>query len=158
MVKHCVKYLLILCAFLLSACVNDPEPDDNRDSRIKRGDTVPAFTITLDNGTTFTSPGDFANAESTLLVFFNTSCPDCQEELDKIQQQLNEADAPRIICISRAEDATSVKKYWDEHSLTLTYAAVPDRSIYNLFAVQGIPRTYLVSKSGIVIATTSVSD
>ena len=43
---------------------------------------------------------------------------------------------------------------WASLSLTMPYAAVPDRSVYNLFARSGVPRSYTVSPTGIITALT----
>lgn len=145
-----------IIAALCTACVGDGEPEiSDRDSRLKTGDTAPAFTVTLSDNTTFSSPADFTESDSTLIVFFNTTCPDCREELENLQQRQQATHAPRIICISRAQGREEILKYWEEHSLTLVYAAVPDRSVYSLFALRGIPRSYLFSPSGRLIRQTA---
>lgn len=143
----------VFAALLFVSCVSDDTPDDPADgSLVKVGDAVPAFTVTLDDGTTFTSPDDLLG-HTTVLVFFNTTCPDCQRELPLLQARHDAGE--RIVCISRAESAANIAAYWTAHALTLPYAAVPDRSIYNLFAQSGIPRTYTVSPQARILSLTA---
>ena len=143
----------VFAALLFVSCVSDDTPDDPADgSLVKVGDAVPAFTVTLDDGTTFTSPDDLPG-HTTVLVFFNTTCPDCQRKLPLLQARHDAGE--RIVCISRAESAANIAAYWTAHAPTLPYAAVPDRSIYNLFAQSGIPRTYTVSPQARILSLTA---
>lgn len=79
---------------------------------------------------------------STEVVFFSTTCPDCREALARLPSR---PDHSNVLCISRAEPAVEVAAYWEAHGLTLNYAVVPDRSVYNLFARSGSPRLYIIS-------------
>ena len=94
----------------------------------------------------------------SVLVFFHTGCPDCQQELPVIQQlyDLYRAnDSVAIYCISREEAAEEIEAYWQAHGLTLPYSAQESRSVYNLFSGQGIPRVYVSDKSLQVYSTYS---
>lgn len=145
--------LLFLGVLTLSSCVNeDPESIDA--SRLKTGDMVPAFTVTLSDGAVFTSPTDLMGHDTRLLLF-TTTCPDCQRALSKLQAEGNTAN---LICISRAESAADVAAYWEQEGLSLRYAAVDDRSVYNLFAKAGVPRLYAVGPDGRVTSQLGPSD
>lgn len=142
-----IRTLIILTiTVLLAGCVKDDEP---MESLIKVGDRLPDFTITLNDGSRLTT-SDLRGRES-VIVLFNTSCPDCREELPRIQQLHDEQPELAIICISRAEDAPSVASYWEEHGLTLPYSAQSTADVYHLFATAGIPRVYYADADLIVI-------
>lgn len=145
--------VFLAACLMLWGCVGDePEADAEAESRVKVGDPVPAFTVTLNDGTVFTSPDDLTGRE-TVLAFFTTTCPDCQAALPLWQKEYEAG--RRIVCISRAESAADVAAYWEANALTMPYAAVADRSVYNLFAKSLIPRTYTVSATGVVTAITA---
>lgn len=147
-----VGFLVAMLSLLFAACVGEDEPENGEEgTRVRVGDTVPAFTVSLDDGSAFTSPNSLLGHE-TVLVFFTTTCPDCLAALPRWQQAYD--GGQRIVCISRAEKAEDVAACWASLSLTMPYAAVPDRSVYNLFARSGVPRSYTVSPTGIITALT----
>lgn len=150
--------LPVVAFFALMAatgCVND---DDGDKWSIRVGESAPTFEVVLDNGASV-STADLAGRK-TMLVFFNTDCEDCRRELPEIQRvadqlaadgsgalagQTPQGDAvPRVICISRAEGAASVERYWALNGLTLPYSAQNDAAVYRLFAESLIPRVYII--------------
>ena len=150
--------IYVLTAILMSSCINDsPDNPDNslKDSRLRPGDTLPAFTITDNSGVILTSPDDFTG-KAALIVFFSTTCPDCQRLMPQVQHYYDRVSTTgrdmRIICISRSEDNAAVAVYWATNSLTIPYSAIPDRSIYNLFATSGIPRLYFTDSRARIAA------
>ena len=148
-----VGFLVAMLSLLFAACVGEDEPENGEEgTRVRVGDTVPAFTVSLDDGSVFTAPDDLLGHE-TVLVFFTTTCPDCLAALPRWQKEYEAG--RRIVCISRAESAADVAAYWEANALTMPYAAVADRSVYNLFAKSLIPRTYTVSATGVVTAITA---
>ena len=80
------KYLFCLLAVLIfSGCIEDEvEPG----SGLQPGDELPEFVITSGEGLA-ARKSDLIGKVS-LLVFFNTGCPDCREELPVIQQIYDE--------------------------------------------------------------------
>ena len=130
---------------VLASCIHE---DDEWVERVAVGDRLPAFTVTLNDGTRYdsTEPGE------SVIVFFNTSCTDCQRELPLLdaRYKAGEFDGQRIVCISRAEEESSVATFWRANGLTLPYSAQPDRRIFDLFASAGIPRIYFVDEQGVV--------
>lgn len=134
---------LFLC---LSSCISE---NDGPGRSLKAGDPVPEFSVTLSTGETV-STADM-KGHTTVIVFFNTGCSDCQRELPKVQEAYDRALAEgtdvRFICIAREETDASISAYWEAEGLTLPYSPQPDRRIYNLFASQGIPRIYLITPS-----------
>ena len=89
---------------------------------------------------------------STVIIFFNTGCKDCQRELPELNAYyLRHRDEPgfRMVAIAREESEESISAYWLEHGLSIPYSPQTDRRIYNLFATSIIPRIYFCS-DGIV--------
>lgn len=141
-----------MACLALAGCVGNEPDSADADTRVRVGDTVPAFTVSLDDGSAFTSPNSLLGHE-TVLVFFTTTCPDCLAALPRWQQAHDAGQ--RVVCISRAETAADVAACWAALGLDMPYAAVADRSVYNLFARSGVPRSYTVSASGVVTALTA---
>ena len=137
-------YLLTISFLLLSSCISDDEPEVHS---LSPGDRCPEFAIMMNDGALLTS-SDLQGNES-IIVFFNTGCGDCRKELPVIQEVydniLSRNLTVRLICISRAENAESVSRYWQENGLSLPYSPQPDKEIYNLFASSVIPRIYILS-------------
>lgn len=145
---------LVMMAVATAGCISDDEPGQG-ESLVNVGDEVPSFTVSLSDGTQFVSPRDFARRPLTRLLFFNTTCGDCRRELERLK---DETDTDNIICISREVSADDIDAYWVAHGIKLVYAAVPDRSVYSLFATSGIPRIYTVDSRGKVVRVEAPED
>ena len=136
--------LWLFASLPLTSCVTEK---DEPEWSLQPGDRCPQFTVTLSDGTTITT-SDLAG-HTTLLIFFDTTCPDCQALLPQVQQLY--ADPPAtdhpllFLAISRAQAAPDVLDYWHAHSLTIPVAPQPDRTVYNLFATTIIPRIYIIA-------------
>ena len=142
---------MLLC-LLLGGCSSISD-DDGVEERIVVGDRVPVFTVSVvaDGETTTFSTAHLTG--ETVIVFFHTSCSDCQRELPELNayylQHRDEAGF-QMVAISRGERDDTVAPFWAEHGLQIPYSAQADRSIYDLFASSVIPRVYFVSAQGIV--------
>ena len=142
------KTVLILAVLVLavSACIRDKIPEG---AELGPGDRLPEFSVILDDGSVV-STGDLSGKVS-VIVFFHTGCPDCQAELPVIQRIHDEfSPEAAVLCISREEDAADIAEYWAGNGLTLPYSAQKDRTVYSLFASEGVPRVY-VSSGGLII-------
>lgn len=147
----------ILCGLLcLPSCIRDDSPSG--EEGIRRGDKLPDFSVLLSDDTRI-STSDLEGVVS-VLVFFHTSCPDCQQELPVVQRLYDcYRDNPqvKIYCISREESAGEVAAYWLANGLTMPYSPQPDREVYDLFSEQGIPRVYVSDKQLMVYSVYSDS-
>lgn len=145
-------YILLLCS-LFGGCSSIHEDSDEVVERVKVGDRVPSFSIdVVDNGVHSTFSTAHLAGE-TVIVFFNTWCPDCQRELPRLNQyylQHKDDKGFQMVAISRGEGKDVVARFWSEHELQIPYAAQEDNRIYELFASGIIPRVYFVSAQGIV--------
>ena len=135
--------MILITAGLLSASCTE---DDTR--ALMPGDKLPEFSVLMSDGRTMTTQ-DLSEGES-LVVFFNTSCKDCREELPVLQNLYERYGRRVTFClISREDSAATIEAYWKKNNLTLPYSAQESRKIYSLFAQETIPRCYL-SKFGII--------
>lgn len=142
-------YILIL---LVSSCsmMNHDEitPEDNI---VNVGDRLPAFTVLMNDGSLLSTAQ--LQGKPSLIVFFSTTCPDCQRELPILNQRFLTSGADTtFVAISREQGPESVSTYWTEHNLSIPYSAQSDRAVYSLFARKGIPRIYISDDKCIVNA------
>ena len=126
--------LAMVSGWLLAAC-NDGEDGIKPVDTVRVGDRVPAFQVTLHDGTTFDSRT--LEGKVTVITFFNTTCPLAQT---------------RFVAISRAQNDADVTHYWTAQQFTVPYSAQRDRAIYRLFAQAVIPRVYVINREGKVTA------
>lgn len=142
---------MLLC-LLLTGCSSINE-DNNVTERVHVGDRVPSFTVDVVNDGVHSTFSTAQLTGETVIVFFNTTCPDCQRDLPKLNQYYlkHKADEGfQMVAISRAEGEEDVAAYWKDKGLQIPYSAQDDRRIYELFASSIIPRIYFVSAQGVV--------
>ncbi|MDE7351401.1 MAG: redoxin domain-containing protein [Muribaculaceae bacterium] len=148
--KKALYTLFISLIVCLAGCVGEKEEPE---WYLQPGDALPQFEVMTIDGKKISS-ADSYTAE-LVIVFFNTTCSDCRRELPIMQKQyeanqkLPERERSIYICISRAEGAADVERYWTENHLSLPVSAQPDRRIYSMFASIGIPRIFH-AKDGLI--------
>ena len=142
--RNCfIGVVVLLC---VSCMGSDPEEGAN----LAVGDALPTFVVTMSDGTTVTT-SDLLGRPS-VIVFFSTSCPDCQKQLPELQRLWNATDRTEvpILLIARAQTQSDIERYWKSEGFTMAYSPQPDRSVYHLFATSRIPRIYISDRKGII--------
>lgn len=144
-----MRVFVCLClSLLLVACIDE---EQEAVSSVAPGDRLPSFAVIDERGEEVTE-ASFVGTVS-MLVLFNTTCPDCQRDLPVIQA-LYEAyggdGRVRFFCISREEPYDSVRDYWDANGLSLPFSAQDDRAVYELFTNEGIPFVVISDGQGII--------
>lgn len=134
----------IVC--IISGCVLEK----NEGADIKTGDVLPDFEVVMNDGSVVND--DYLNGSISAVMFFHTSCPDCQQTLPRMQTIYDEytPKGVKIVLISRDEGESDIMSYWSENDLNMPYSAQNDRKVYELFATSRIPRIYISDKNGIV--------
>lgn len=138
-----MRFSGILSAFmavvLMSSCIND----DQNVEEVKVGDRIPGFCVEMNDGSVINSRQ--LSTGVSFIMFFHTSCPDCQATLQQVQKIYDEflPKGVQFALISREEDRASVSLYWRANDITMPYSAQSTRTIYNLFASSRIPRVYI---------------
>lgn len=147
------KYIALMLLCLLMTGCSSIEDDNEVTERVNVGDRVPLFTVDVVNDGVHSTFSTAQLTGETVIVFFNTTCPDCQRDLPKLNQYYlkHKADEGfQMVAISRAEGEEDVAAYWKDKGLQIPYSAQNDRRIYELFASSIIPRIYFVSAQGVV--------
>lgn len=145
---------LVLALFMLVGCVVDEPGKDNGDTDLVGvGDHLPSFSVEVVNGADRYTFSSDALTGPTVIVFFNTSCSDCQRELPVLNDYyLQHRSEPgfQMVAIAREETEESIRAFWEAHELSIPYSPQSDRSVYNLFATITIPRVYFSSHTGLI--------
>ena len=145
--KQIILILTILCAFLCSSgCIKDKVEG----VELKVGDELPDFSVVMNDGTIVSD--ESLKGSVSCVMFFNTSCPDCQRTLPEVQQVYNEFASKGVLftLISREQTAALIEPYWTERGYDMPYSAQADRAVYSKFAQSRIPRVYICDKDGII--------
>ena len=140
----------MMLACTLQGCINDKEPDG---PSVPQGSPLPDFSVVMNDGSVVSTSS--LRGKVAVIVFFNTSCPDCQQELPVIQKLWDiYKDNPQveIVPISREESAASIKAYWSAHNLSMPFSAQENRDVYSLFAPSVSPRVYVANREGVITA------
>lgn len=137
-------------------CISD---DDPKGPALSVGDRLPKFAVTLSNGEEVSTTS--LHGKVGVIVFFNTGCSDCREELPVIQQLWEEYkdDGGVVIApIAREESRESIESYWRESNLSMPYSPQDTKDVYLLFAPSVIPRIYISNPEGMITFTSDDSD
>jgi len=148
--KQLFLFTFFLFAFTFSGKAQDTATLVNVD------DTMPAFTIISDNGQKISS--DNFKGKVILITLFATWCPPCQQELAEIENvlwpQYKDNDDFVLLVIGREHSDADLAKYNEKKGFTFPLYPDKSREIYNAFATQFIPRSYLIGKDGKVVFKT----
>lgn len=148
-IKNIIQLSLVFVS-ITSCSMGDDNGVTETDEIVRVGDRLPVFSVTMNDGRTVTT-SDLMGKPS-VVVFFSTTCPDCQHELPLLNQRyLMHGTDTTFVAISREEPAPSVATYWQANALAIPYSAQTDRTVYSLFARRGIPREYVSNASGTVV-------
>lgn len=143
--KRAIYIFFVLLSSLLS-CIRE----DSKGADLETGDRLPDFEIVMNDGSVVSD--ESLKGSVSVIVFFNTLCPDCQKELPIIQDIYDEyvLEGVSFALVSREEGADSIEPYWRENGLYMPYSAQNDRRVYERFARSRIPRIYINDKDGII--------
>lgn len=141
------RILRVLAAVIcMAGCIN--EKIEGAD--LKVGDVIPDFEVVMNDGSVVDD--DMLKESVSVVMFFHTSCPDCQQVLPEMQRIYDEYTpyGVNVVLISREESGASIGAYWEENGLDMPYSAQGSRYIYEKFARERIPRVYICEKGGII--------
>jgi peroxiredoxin len=140
------QLLIVFFCLLLSGCIKE----DPSGCRLIVGDGLPDFEVEMNDGSIISS--DSLKGSVSVIMFFHTSCYDCQQTLPVMQRVYDEYSSKGIIflLISRAQSQEDVESYFEQNALNMPFAGQENRTVYDKFAQSGIPRIYVNDINGII--------
>ncbi|MFV8346561.1 TlpA family protein disulfide reductase [Flavobacterium sp. ZB4P13] len=147
------KRIILVCLFMSLA--NIYGQDYQKSNVVSEGQQAPNFTIKLEKGKTINLSS--LKGKVVLLNFFATWCGPCMVEMPILQQEVwtkyKENKNFALMSFGRGHSAEEVNLFRDKKKFDFPIYADKDKSVYNLFATQYIPRNYLIDKNGIIVYT-----
>ena len=116
------------------------------------GDKCPSFEVQMLDGDVVSI--DSLRGKTVLINFWATWCPPCREELKRVQADLIDRFAGKdflFIPISRGEERDTVAAFREQNGYTFTMGLDPERTIYDQYASNYIPRNFLIDRDGKVV-------
>ena len=140
-----IQIYLLTAVLSLTSCIKEKQTGAD----LTVGDRIPDFTVEVSDGTTLT--GAMLREGVSLIMFFTTECPDCQETLPVVRTLYDEyADqGVKFALISREQSEDSISSYWLSQGFTMPYSAQSARAVYELFARSRVPRVY-ICRDGVI--------
>ena len=125
----------------------------NDEGLIPAGEKAPAFTAeTVGGGSVSVGEG---GAQATMLVFFATWCPHCQDEAPVMSELESQYDGLRMVMvgIDGEDDPGKVQQFVEEYDIESP--AVYEPALGSEYRVSGYPTTYVLNKDSEVIGAHS---
>ena len=137
---------IVAALVCLAGCIN--EKIEGAD--LKVGDVIPDFEVVMNDGSLVSD--EILKESVSVIMFFHTSCPDCQQVLPEMQKIYDKyaLQGVNIALISRDESESSISAFWEEKCFNMPYSAQNGREVYLKFARERIPRVYVCEKGGTI--------
>ncbi len=137
-------------ASVLCACITEDDSSEEMES-LRPGDELPEFSVALDDGSRVEKSD--LRGKVSIMVFFRTTCPDCQREfpvLQRLYDKYGAAENIRFVLISAGEEEASIEAYWAESDLSMPFSVQEDKSLSTVFRVNRIPQVYVSDVSATI--------
>ena len=154
-VKHIPLFCCMLCTAItlciLSGCIADERLSHEESTYVHVGESAPDFSTTLLDGSIRTLSS--LRGEVVMLIFFSSSCADCQAQFSEIMRLANDFPSTfNILAISRAENRQQTEAFRERYAWPFEMGLDPDEEIYSRYASMYVPRTFLIDTTGKVCA------
>ena len=92
--------------------------------------------------------------KKTMLFFWATWCPHCQEELETVKQQIGiiKAKGIQIVLVDVGENKEDAKSFLERQQIALDSFIDEDNTVAGRYSVVGIPTVFLIDEQGILRA------
>jgi peroxiredoxin len=120
--------------------------------KVMIGDNVPAFHLRTLDGELFDSRS--GHNKVRLINFFIIKCPYCKDSLRFLNEHLWEnVDNTQfeMISIGREHTLEELIDFNQKKAYRFPMAADPGRQVYDQFAIQKVPRNFIIDRKGTII-------
>lgn len=131
---------------------SDEEDEVEKTTLINVGDMAPDFTVSMLDGRQIKLSE--LRGKVVMVCFWATWCPPCRQEIAHLQEGVLDKFAGRdlvVLPISRGEKREVVEKFITDNGYKFAVGLDPDRAIYDLYASNFVPRTFIIGKDGRVV-------
>ena len=139
-----------MSVFLASNCLAQDAA-----SIVHVGDSMPSFSLTSSAGTIHSSD---LKGKVVLINFFATWCPPCIQELPHVKKRIADEYSGHkdfaLLVVGREHSLKEMEKF-KANKFDLPFYPDPQRAVYAKFALNTIPRNYIVDRSGKIIYASS---
>lgn len=118
---------------------------------VNAGDKAPGFTVTADNGQTYSV--DNFHGKLLLLNFWASWCSPCVEETPSLNQ-LARALAPQglvVLGVSVDKDENAYKNFLSHFRISFLTSRDPDEKVNLRYGTTVFPESYLIDRNGRVV-------
>ncbi len=124
--------------------------DTLQEKHVQAGDTAPRFSVTADNGRTY-SRSDFGG-KVLVLNFWATWCPPCLQEMPSLEAMHRQFKDQGVVVLAVSVDKNekAYKDFLSRNSVTFTTARDPKASISTDYGTFKYPETYIIDSTGTV--------
>ncbi|MCC8020316.1 MAG: TlpA family protein disulfide reductase [Rikenellaceae bacterium] len=140
-----------IITFVFAALLSLPLSAQN-ETILDTGDAVPDFNIEMLDGSTVRMSD--LRGKVVALNFWATWCPYCVRELDHITRdnvlERYEGEDFVFIAVDRGEAKQTVSEFADRKGYRFGIGLDESEDIFKIFAEQGIPRTYVIGRDGVI--------
>ena len=119
---------------------------------VEVGQQIPEFSVKMFDGTTIDIKQ--LQGKTVLLNFWATWCPPCRQELARVQKDIIDRFQGKdfvFLPISREDTFEKIKTFREQNGYTFPMGMDTDRKIFSLFALDGIPRNFIIDKNGKIV-------
>ena len=127
----------------------EQQDDVEATTLVKVGEMAPDFSVEMLDGRTIKLSE--LRGKVVMVCFWATWCPPCRQEMAHLQEGVIDHFAGKdlvVLPISRGEKRDVVEKFINHNGYTFGVGLDPERAIYDKYASNYVPRTFIVDKSG----------
>ncbi|MBR4951803.1 MAG: TlpA family protein disulfide reductase [Alistipes sp.] len=131
------------------AATVEQQDDVEATTLVKVGEMAPDFSVEMLDGRTIKLSE--LRGKVVMVCFWATWCPPCRQEMAHLQEGVIDHFAGKdlvVLPISRGEKRDVVEKFINYNGYTFGVGLDPERAIYDMYASNYVPRTFIVDKSG----------
>lgn len=131
------------------ADMTDEEREIEATTLVKVGQVAPDFSVEMLDGRVIKLSE--LRGKVVMVCFWATWCPPCRQEMAHLQEGVIDHFAGKdlvVLPISRGEQREVVEKFIADNGYTFGVGLDPERAIYDQYASNFVPRTFIINKRG----------